>query len=394
MEDEETSILEIFELPVIDCHCHGFLLDEGAESFEQNLKLTPLKIPKQDIANTFLYRQIIRELSRVLEINGTHEEIIRTRDSLYSNEPLEYIKILFTDAKITDVLMDTGYPYKEFAGYSITIQEFSKIIPCNVHEIFRIDNIVMDAVKEKISFKKAVEVFYSKISDANRKGAISLKTTVAYTSGLEIKKHPENDVKNSYKALLEEIKSEKTVREVFYSGSQHVKNVMDFFVYLGLENSAKYDIPFQVHAGMGNPTKIDLRDENPVLLTKLFEDEEVRKAKIILTHGGYPYVEEAGFLANANPNVYIDISAVSPFISIGIRDKILNLLEMTPTNKIMYGSDGHRIPELYWISALQTKRAISQAVQQLINFEEVDENWVSKIASQILSENTKRIYKI
>jgi hypothetical protein len=394
MNSDYTNTRDIFKLPIIDSHCHGFLLDEASESFEQNLKLTPLTIPKHDMENTFLYRHIIRELSRVLECKTNHEEVVSIRNDLYSEEPIDYIKLLFEDAKITDALVDTGYPYKEFAGYSIGVQEFSKIVPCKVHEIFRIDNVVMDAMKEETTFNNAVNKFHMKIREGVKNGAVSLKTTIAYTSGLDIKRCQESDVKRSYQSLLEELKTGKSVRDIFNSGSHHVKNVMDFFVYLGLENSVNYDIPFQIHAGMGNPTKIDLRQENPVLLTDLLGEEKIQKAKIILTHGGYPYVEEAGFIANANPNVFLDISAVSPFITIGVKDKLLNILEMTPTTKIMHGSDGHRIPELYWISAIQTKRAISQVLRQLLDLGELDDEWASEIAPQILSENATRVYNL
>jgi predicted TIM-barrel fold metal-dependent hydrolase len=394
VDGDITSTHDIFELPIIDSHCHGFLLDEASESFEQNLKLTPLTIPKHDMVNTFLYRQTIRELSRVLECTGNHEEIVSIRNDRYREEPVDYIKLLFEDAKITDILMDTGYPYKEFAGYSIGVKEFSRIVPCKVHEIFRIDNVVMDAVKEGTSFNRVVNEFHRKIREAVKKGVVSLKTTIAYTSGLDIKRCQEGEVKRSYQFMLEEMKAGKSVRDIFYSGSHHVKNVMDFFVYLGLENSVNHDIPFQIHVGMGNPTKIDLRQENPVLLTDLLGEEKVQKAKIILIHGGYPYVEEAGFITNANPNVFLDISAVSPFISIGVKDKLLNLLEMTPTTKIMHGSDGHRIPELFWIAAIRTKRAISQVFRQLLDLSELDHEWASEIAPQILSGNAERVYKL
>ena len=73
-------------------------------------------------------------------------------------------------------------------------------------------------------------------------------------------------------------------------------------------------------------------------------------------------MEEAGYLANQYPNIYIDISELNPFMSIGVERKLLSLLEMSPTTKIMYGSDGVVIPELFWISSIKELKSIVNIV--------------------------------
>jgi predicted TIM-barrel fold metal-dependent hydrolase len=145
---------------------------------------------------------------------------------------------------------------------------------------------------------------------------------------------------------------------------------------------------------MGDTPFIDLRLANPILLYDLINDPLVKNAKIILTHGGYPWIEEAGFLVNTYPNVYLDLSETIPFISIGVEEKLLNLFEMAPTNKIMYGSDGYNIPELHWFSSIQTKNALGRALNKLLKNEYIDEAWAKEIGEQILSNNAKLIYNL
>lgn len=58
----------------------------------------------------------------------------------------------------------------------------------------------------------------------------------------------------------------------------------------------------------------------------------------------------------------------------------------------MYGSDGYRIPELFWISALWGKKAISEALEELVNSEVIDEDYAYKAGSLILSENAIQLY--
>jgi len=388
-------MLDLLGHPVVDSHCHAFLPEKELNSFEQYLTLSEHSIPKEDMVNTFLYRLVIHELSRVLDIKGTHEEIVNERQKRYKQDPVSYIKLLFEDANIEMLLIDTGFPNKEESGYSIDLKEFSKIVPSEVREIFRIDNILFDLLKSQLSFDAAVEEFHEQVNNAVKNGAVALKTTIAYSTGLEIQRSSEDDACKAYKKLVTEVKSGKSVTKLlFLDKTRQVKTLMDYFVFLGVEDSVKLDVPFQIHTGIGDAPEIDMRIANPILLHDLINDESAKNARIVLTHGGYPYIEEAGFLVNSYPNVFLDLSETIPFISIGIKEKLLNLFEMAPTTKIMYGSDGYSIPELYWISAIQTKKALSTALNELVELEEIDEEWAYEIAKRFLLENAKRIYKL
>ena len=126
----------------------------------------------------------------------------------------------------------------------------------------------------------------------------------------------------------------------------------DFLVFQTLEACLRHDIPLQLHTGVGDSPIIDLRNSNPLLLINILKDEHFGKAKIVLVHAGYPYTAEAGYLANNYPNVFIDVSEMNPFASIGIEPKLLELMEMAPLTKLFYGSDGYNIPELFWFSAV------------------------------------------
>jgi len=387
-------MLDLLAHPVVDSHCHAFLPEKETDSFEQYLTLAAHPIPQEDMVNTFIYRQVVRELSRVLDCKGTHEEIVKERQERYEQDPVGYIKLLFEDANIEMLLVDTGYPSKEESGYSIDLKDFSKMVPSEVREIFRIDNVVYNLVKNRLSFDVAVEQFHEEVKKAVKKGAVGLKSTAAYDTGLEIQRQVEDDVRKAYTKCIAEAKSGKSVLNIFTSRSHHVKTSNDYFVFLGVEDSVELGVPFQMHVGMGDAPIIDLRLANPILLHDLINDESAKNAKIVLTHGGYPYTEEAGFLVNSYPNVFLDLSETIPFISVGIKEKLLNLFEMAPTTKLMYGSDGYNIPELHWISAIQTRKALSSALNELVESKEIDDEWAYEIAKQFLSENAKRIYRL
>ena len=387
-------MLDIFQLPVVDSHCHAFLPEKETDSFEQYLTLADHHVPKTDMVNTFLYRQLIHELSRVVNIKGTHKEIVEERHDRYKLDPVGYIKLLFEDANIETLLIDTGYPAKVFSGYSIDLQDFSKIVPSEVREIFRIDIAIYDIIKNRLPLDTAVEKLHEQMKNAVKNGAVGLKSVVAYRTGLEIQRNAEDEVRKAYNELITQAKRGKSVRDILSSRSKQAKTIYDYFVFLGVEDSVKLDVPFQIHTGMGDAPFIDLRIANPILLHDLINDESSKNARIVLTHGGYPYIEEAGFLVNSYPNVFLDLSETIPFISIGIKEKLLNVFEMAPTTKIMYGSDGFNIPELHWFSSIQTKKALSAALNELLSSREMEEEWAYEIAKQFLSENAMRIYDL
>jgi predicted TIM-barrel fold metal-dependent hydrolase len=59
----------------------------------------------------------------------------------------------------------------------------------------------------------------------------------------------------------------------------------------------------------------------------------------ILLHGSYPYSRDAGYLASAYKNVYVDFGLVFLVLSRhGQCSVVKQLLEMTPFNKIMWSS--------------------------------------------------------
>ena len=390
-------MIDLSQQKVIDSHCHAFLPEKEPSiraSFEQFLTLAIHPIPEEDMFNTFLYRLVIRELSRVLDCKGSHKEIVENRQKRYRKDPKGYIKMLFDDARIDMILLDTGYPSEVFTGYSVEPEVFSEIVPSKIRTIYRIDNLVVRLLRNYSSFNDAVEAFLQIVDDAVKKdGAVGLKTVVAYITGLEVQRHPLEEVSKSYEDMADKAKSAESWQSIL-TPSKEVKTVMDHFVFLTAEKSVELGVPLQIHVGMGDAPIIDLRIANPILLHDLITDESLKNAQLVLTHGGYPWIEESGFLVNSYPNVFMDLSETIPFISIGIADKLKNLFEMTPTNKIMYGSDGYNIPELFWISALETKRALSRVLNELVESDTIETDWALEIAEQILSKNSKRIYNL
>lgn len=69
------------------------------------------------------------------------------------------------------------------------------------------------------------------------------------------------------------------------------------------------------------------------------------QAKIVLLHSSYPYTRDAGYLTAVYPNVFLDFGEIFPFLSAeGQASVVRQMLEMTPTNKILWSRSS---PPLY-----------------------------------------------
>ena len=66
----------------------------------------------------------------------------------------------------------------------------------------------------------------------------------------------------------------------------------------------------------------------------------------------YPFIREAGYLAEVYPHVYFDTGAILHYTGSSCRALIAQSLELAPFAKIVFSSDAFGLPELYHLGAL------------------------------------------
>jgi predicted TIM-barrel fold metal-dependent hydrolase len=114
-----------------------------------------------------------------------------------------------------------------------------------------------------------------------------------------------------------------------------------------------------------------------------------------LLHGSYPFTREAGYLAATHANVYLDIGEVWPFISAsGQREVVREALELCPTSKILWSTDGHFWPETYYLGALQGRQALAEVLIETVSRNELSEAQAVQVAKRILFENSNKVYSL
>jgi len=337
---------------------------------------------KHHSQNILLYRSMLHELSQFLECTEKLEEIVASRNTL-SREYRAYLKKLYDNVKISTLLVDDGYSELavEHGIPRLEIDAFAKSVPVKVARVTRTEPLIQESLNASEDFLTFLSLLMDRLEEAVKaRGAVAYKSLIAYRSGLDVGDPTEAQAKEDFERY-------KTKKE------RKLKALRDYVLRRVLQKCLEFDVPLQIHTGFGD-VDILLDRCSPIHLFPLLKDARVRHAKIVLVHCGYPYTNEAAYLTNVLPNVYLDLSVLIPYATANMSNRILEVMELAPASKILYASDATQIPEMHWLSAKLGKRALEEALSQIVEKSVVAANEAGEMAKMILADNAKTVYKL
>jgi len=401
-------MLELDDLPLIDQHVHIFDPDSDRPDFDPLATFTlggdwieflesaghaptddekrQLKVNQQ---STMIYHEALHAVARYLRCEPTHESIIATRAGAAADYRA-YVRGMYRDVNLESNIVDLGNPK------NVSLEEFEALTGVPAYGLFRIEPMIGEIWDEHDSLDALAREFDERLrSAAADPRIISLKTVIAYRTGLEVVPLPAQDVSHAVDSLKRSSHSQGLFARIHVPSSTRddVKRVRDYLLWRALELSIELNLPFQVHSGMGDQD-LDIKTARPGLLATVFRDEKLRHARIILLHGAHPFYEEAAYLVNVFPNVYIDLSEFNPLIGPGVSRVIRTILELSPFTKVVYSSDAFGSPELQWIAARKGRAALGSALGDAVDAGNLSKDAARRAASMILADNVRRIYGI
>ncbi len=370
--------MNLCDIPAIDQHAHNLLQPEAATGYPYAAAFTEGYDPEiinNHAHNTLFYRRSLREIAAFLNCEAQEEAILARRESL----GLEQLtKLYFSAANLEAIYLDDGLQPNSI----LPLSWHEKFVP--IKRILRLESLAEELIPQADDFETFLERFISEI-DPLPAGVVAFKSIVCYRTGLDIQPVPLAAAACSFYNIKQQLDSQPL--------RLNDKYLIDFLVQQALVIAAKYQLPVQFHTGYGDPD-LDLRLANPLYLRHLLELPEYRHAPIILLHASYPYMRQAGYLASVYPQVYLDFGLVIPFLSVsGMRTVMKQLLELTPTSKLMYSSDAHSIPELYYLGAKWGRLILQEVLEEAIQNSDITANEADSIAAAILRENAFSLYQ-
>ncbi len=378
--------MDLSYIPIVDSHNHPFDPSKEDDDFRVYFNMSLWRPPAEVVTDTIINHKMMRELGKAIgaPLNANQDEIATFRNELYKKDPKAYIQKLFKMTSISTMLVDTGFPHEEFTGYSVDLKIFSDLVGCNIYPIFRMDTSVFKVFKQMpATFEEAIDILEKDFEKAIKiDKVIAIKSIIAYETGLEIQKRTIKEATEAY----ERYKKNKN--------KEDEKIIRDFFCVMGLMKAKENDLPMQFHTGLGSAPALDLRVSNPILMQYLLAEDDIKDIKVVITHSGYPFTTETGYMVSIYPNVFCDITAINPYFGVAGKKAILEILEFAPVNRIMFGSDGVIIPETYWMGYTQGVKVLGQALDELVTYDWITASEAIEFAEKILYKNAVNIYGI
>jgi predicted TIM-barrel fold metal-dependent hydrolase len=374
--------VDLTGVPVVDNHCHGVTTDQAFADFvawrRAFTESTDARMPREHVATTALYRRLIRTLSRFLDCEPDEDAVFAARTA---RDGRELIGELLRAANIDALLLDTGFPPPEEV---FPVPKLGELANCRAEPMLRLEILMEMLLAEHETFADAEEALAAALDDVRVGGHVALKSIAAYRTGLDIREWSREDAEASFREYRRSAREGPT-RLVH-------KPLLDTLLHIAFAQAAEQEIPVQFHVGYGD-ADTDLLLGNPLHLRAVLGRPDYRTMPVVLLHECYPYTRQGGYLAAVYENVYLDLSYGIPLLGYGeMLAFTRQALGVAPSSKLVYSSDGIGVPELHWMSAVDGRRVIGEALGEMVAQGELDLDEAEAVGESLLRGNATRLY--
>jgi predicted TIM-barrel fold metal-dependent hydrolase len=279
----------------------------------------------------------------------------------------ELARIFLRAAGVRDWLVDTGLD--GLAG----LRDIADAGAGRVQEVVRIEQVAEEAAARSGDYATA----FREILCERTQYAAATKTVLAYRSGFDIDLSAPSDHDVDTAA-----------RQWRDCGGVRVSDPV--LLRFGLHEALRVGKPLQIHVGLGD-RDCDLHRTNPMHLLDLLRQSG--DVPIVLLHC-YPYEREAGYLASAFNNVYLDVGLSVNHLGARSAAFLRRTLELAPFRKILYSSDGVGAPELHYLGSRMWRDGTADVLARFVARGQWSHADACRVATLIGRDNAMRIYRL
>jgi predicted TIM-barrel fold metal-dependent hydrolase len=376
--------VDLRHVPVVDNHCHGILRSQNFDDLvswrRAFTESADPGMPREHVASTAFYQRLIRTLAAFFDCEPEEETVFAARAEM---DATELTSELLRAANVEILLIDTGYPPPREV---LLGNELAGLAGCRTEPMLRLETLMERLLSEHGSLGEVKEALAAALDDVRGQGYVALKSIVAYRTGLNVREWRGEDAEASFREF----------KLAAGEGSARLahKPLLDTLLHLAFAEAARQEVPVQFHVGYGD-ADADLLLGNPLHLRAVLERPEYRSMPVVLLHECYPYTREGGYLAAVYENVYLDLSYGIPLLGYGeMLTFTREALSVAPISKLLYSSDGIGVPELHWMSAIDGRHVLGQALEDLVAHTELSIPEAEAAGEDVLRGNAIGLYQL
>ena len=354
-------------LELVDNHLHGFWLTSAERSrFENGLNEANTE-PLADFDSGFDSQLGFAVRAHCAPLLGlaAHADPQAYWDARSEHTEPELAEIFLSAAGVRDWLVDTGL--ENLAG----LGDIADAGGGRVHEVVRIEQVAEQAAAAPGDYAAA----FREMLTGRAASAVATKTVLAYRSGFDIDLSAPSD-------------REVAAAAQSWRDAGGVRLTDPVLLRFGLHEALRLGKPLQIHVGLGD-RDCDLHRTNPIHLLDLLRG--CADVPVVLLHC-YPYEREAGYLANAFNNVYLDVGLSVNHLGARAAAFIGRTMELAPFRKILYSSDAVRAPELHYLGARLWRDGIVDVLTDFVDRGQWTRQDACRVAGLIGRDNAIRVY--
>lgn len=371
--------MNLAAIPILDHHCHPLARPGApltAATWRRFFAETTDPAQGPHIAQTVFYQRMLRDVTALFGVEPTEAALLARRAATPFGE---YARRLFDAGGFRRLLVDTGFR----SAHSYDVAEQSALSGVSAAPILRLETLMEELIATLATLAQIEDALRAAVQGARAQGIVALKSIAAYRGGLHVERRTAAEAAAALPALQETARRTGRVRLTD-------RAVLEYLLRAALEEAAGQALPVQFHVALGDDDA-DLRTANPLYLRALLTDPALRAVPFVLLHC-YPYVREAGYLAALYAHVFIDVSLAVPLTAHGGAAVFAQALELAPISKLLFATDAHSMPELFFIGALHGRQALGRTLARLVADDWLTPSQAEAAAEAILWRNATTLY--
>ena len=283
-----------------------------------------------------------------------------------------------TAAGVADWLVDTGHRADDL----LTPTELAAAGCGRAHVVVRLESIAESLAAVETEPPAYAATFRAVLADRVG-GAVAVKSVLAYRAGFDVDLSRPSDAEVARRA-------EAWRRGVGRAGSVRLTDPR--LIAFGIHEAIELGLPLQLHVGLGD-RDMDLRRSDPLLLLAFLRLPEVARVSVLLLHC-YPFERQAGYLAQAFRNVFLDVGLSVSFLGARSTSLVARSLELAPFGQVLYSSDACGPAELHFLGARLWRHAIARVVGGFVDADEWSAADARRVVRMVARDNALRAYSL